>query len=108
MLVSRDVIFEEGHPHRTSPDVGENLPLFDTLLEEKTPSDSDPKVTSPNTNETTSQQDNILPAAVRHADPIVDHHADIPTNPVPQSEPRRSSRIPQPSAGSLQSKEYQN
>jgi len=34
VFVSRDVIFEEGHPHRTSLSVGENLPLFDTILEE--------------------------------------------------------------------------
>jgi transposase InsO family protein len=31
VFVSRDVIFEEGVPHRTSPAVGEQIPLFDTL-----------------------------------------------------------------------------
>ncbi len=31
VFVSWDVIFEEGHPHRMSPSVGENdIPLFDT------------------------------------------------------------------------------
>jgi len=30
VFISRDVIFEEGHPHRMSPSVGENdIPLFD-------------------------------------------------------------------------------
>ena len=28
--VSRDVVFEEGHPHRTTASVGEKIPLFDT------------------------------------------------------------------------------
>jgi len=33
VFVSRDVVFEEGQPHRTSPSVGEqNVPLFDTTL----------------------------------------------------------------------------
>ena len=30
VFVSRDVIFEEGQPHRTSPSVGKNVSLFDT------------------------------------------------------------------------------
>ena len=33
VFVSRDVIFEEGLPHRTTPSVGENIPLFDTILD---------------------------------------------------------------------------
>jgi len=33
VFVSRDVVFEEGHPHRMSPSVGENeIPLFDIAL----------------------------------------------------------------------------
>ena len=32
VFVSCDVVFEEGEPHRTSPSVGENIPLFDTAL----------------------------------------------------------------------------
>ncbi len=32
VYVSRDVIFEEGEPHCTSPSVGENIPLFDVAL----------------------------------------------------------------------------
>ncbi len=31
VFVSCDVIFEEGHPHRTSPNMGETIHLFDTL-----------------------------------------------------------------------------
>ena len=30
VFVSRDVVFEEGQPHRTSASVGEQIPLFDT------------------------------------------------------------------------------
>jgi len=31
VFVSRDVIFKEGHPHHTSPTLGEQIPIFDTL-----------------------------------------------------------------------------
>jgi len=31
VFVFRDVVLEEGYPHRTSPTVGEQIPLFDTL-----------------------------------------------------------------------------
>ena len=30
VLVSRDVVFEEGQPRRTSASVGEQIPLFET------------------------------------------------------------------------------
>ena len=33
VFVSRDVVFEEDQPHRTSASVGENIPLFDATLE---------------------------------------------------------------------------
>ena len=33
VFVSRDVIFEKGMPHRTLPSVGENIPLFDTIVD---------------------------------------------------------------------------
>ncbi len=37
VFVSRDVVFEEGQPHRTSPSVGENnIPLFDVAIGVKT------------------------------------------------------------------------
>ena len=32
VFVSRDVVFEEGQPHRTSVSVGEQIPLFDTSI----------------------------------------------------------------------------
>ena len=50
VLVSHDVIFEEGEPHRTSPNVGENIPLFDVALDESCKGDyrvgsgSEPKI----------------------------------------------------------------
>jgi len=31
--LQRDVVFEEGSPHRMSPVVGEQIPLFNTLSE---------------------------------------------------------------------------
>ena len=37
VYVSRDVVFEEGLPSRTSADVGEQIPLFDTLSHDTSP-----------------------------------------------------------------------
>ena len=117
VFVSRDVIFEEGQPHRTSPSVEEeNIPIFDTTTTNDTPLD-DPssKVITLNDIDNTSQHLNISDTTdLEHRDD--NHHVDIPTEPIQQSiptgpikqtEPRRSSRISQPSTGSLQSKEYQ-
>jgi len=105
VFVSRDIVFEEGQPHHTSPSVGENnnIPLFDTALE--TPSDGEDEGIR---RQTTDQRDiEAIPAD--HADSD-DRH--IPTEPNQQAEPiqpeiRRSSRIVKPSTGIIQSKEYQ-
>lgn len=104
--VSWDVIFEEGEPHRTSPSVGEkDIPLFDvaigTLDEGK-----DEMVGNPN--QSTDQQDIVtISESQVESD---DQRDDIPAEPIRQTEPiqqtiRRSSRIPQPSIGGLQSRE---
>jgi hypothetical protein len=84
MFVLRDVIFEEGQPHHTSPSVGEdNIPLVDaTLREDKL-----------NNCETTDQQTNQqYPVAdpENHADPSNQQscHVSIPAEPTQQPEMR--------------------
>ena len=42
VFVSRDVIFEEGQPHRTSASVGENISVFETNTEDNPPTDKEP------------------------------------------------------------------
>jgi len=100
VFVSRDVIFEEGHPHRTSPNVGETIHLFDTLDaldDNETTGDHSAGNHSPSTGGTSSDVNHpaLLPAA----------QLPLPT-PVPL-EPRRSSRVPQPSSAILESRDYQ-
>jgi hypothetical protein len=109
VFVSRDVVFEEGHPHRTSPSVGENVPIFDAVPLDDANSN---QVVQVDVNE---NSDHAKSDPVDHDhDDLVDHdrdHADqvdIPTTPTePIIEPRRSTRTLQPSGASLQSKEYQ-
>jgi len=103
VFVSRDIVFEEGEPHRTSPSVGENeILLFDVTLT------LDESVTNgQNLNQQTDQQDTHETYA--RSD---DQHIDIPMEPMHQMEPiqptvHRSSQILQPSTSILQSKEYQ-
>jgi len=107
--VSRDVVFEEGQPRRTSPNVGENLPLFDmTTNVEGTKTSGD--------NQATNQQKVVTDPVLddprdRHVDLptdsiMCDHHADISVEPIQQPELHRSSRVSQPSANILQSREY--
>lgn len=88
VFVSRDVIFEEGQPHRTSLSVGENnIPLFDATLGSETKLD----VCDMKANQQTNQQDPV--DDLDHAD-LFDHadhtdlidHADIPMEPIQQSE----------------------
>jgi hypothetical protein len=111
VFISRDVIFEEGHPHRTSPSVGEKtVPLFDiaieTPLDDKSTTDTSPG--EPFTHDdpgNNNHPDHDNPDPGDHTD---QDNLDVPTAPTQQAlEPRRSSRIPQPSHASLQSKEYQ-
>jgi hypothetical protein len=54
--MSRDVIFKEDQPHRTSASVGENIPIFDTSTQSDTLADtrSDP-VDTANVEENTAQ-----------------------------------------------------
>ena len=99
VFVSRDVIFEEGHPHRTSPSVGENnVPLFNVEIEVETLDEAVGRQDDQSTDQqsiTESDDRRVIPAeAIQQTEPI-------------QPEIRRSSRITKPSAGILQSREYQ-
>jgi len=95
VLVSRDVIFEEGQPRRTSPNVGENLPLFDmTTSDEGTRTFNDGGTVDQQTNQQKVVTDPILddqrdhhtdiPAEPINRDHHVDRHTDIPAEPIPQ------------------------
>jgi hypothetical protein len=46
VFVSRDVVFEEGQPHRTSASAGENIPISETNTGENPPADkgTDPSI----------------------------------------------------------------
>jgi hypothetical protein len=111
VFVSRDVVFEEGQPHRTSSSVGENetenipLPLFEMNLDDPTLDDKkDP--------DGPVDQPSSIPVSQNDAAGPGDNanHRDVTDNTEAQQVPaglRRSSRIPKPSSASLQSKEYQ-
>ena len=96
---------EEGQPRRTLPSVGENIPLFDTGRTDTPLLKGDGEIADQQTNEdeitdkqTNDQQVNSDPCVdMTDSDPRVDL-TDIPTGPIQQTEPRRSSRISQPSA----------
>jgi len=105
--VSHDVVFEEGEPHRTSPSVEENIPLFDTAIG---------TLDNKHNSQPTDQQ-NIM-AVSKTNNGSDDQRVDINTEPNRQMEPirqmeptqqpiHRSSCITQPSTRILQSREYQ-
>lgn len=111
VFVSRDVIFEEGQPHRTSASVGENIPVFETNTEDNPPADKGP---DPAIIDAHAHHDSVDP--VQSAD-ITAHHNPVnqqnvitahqnPVNPVISVEQRRSTRTTQPSRVGLQSMEY--
>ena len=97
VFVSRDVIFKEGLPHRTSLSVGENIPLFDAVLDAPLGDNSD-LTNQPIHHDDPDQQQ-------KRVDNHADNHADRSIPGV--VEPRKSTRVSQPSNLSLQSKEYQ-
>ena len=124
VFVSRDIIFEEGEPHCTSPSVGENIPLFNvavgTLDESevkesggvKENHDQHADQQTDQSNQQTDQS-NIVDNPVGSGDQHVDKSTgSFSQTDIPQTEPiqqmiRRSSPIPQPSTNILQSNEYQ-
>ena len=120
VFVSRDVVFEEGIPHRTSPIVGEPVitQLFDALettndsvgrtpgKDGQQPKNNQPPITSAISGPEHSGSDLPEPDLVDHADTSVPANPDISV-PMANPEPRRSTRIVKPSAEILESKEYQ-
>lgn len=96
MFVSRDIIFEEGHPHCTSPNVGETIQLFNTLDDNEMTGDHSGNNHSPSIGESSSDVNRlaILPAAQLTP-------ASVPL------EPCRSPRVPQPSSAIIESRDYQ-
>ena len=94
VYVSRDVIFKEGKPHRTSASVGELIPLFDAnMLTDGNPPADKPQDDPPTTPESAITND------------PVDHHDRRNISVIP-IEPRQSVRAPLPSQASLQPAEY--
>jgi transposase InsO family protein len=100
IYVSRDVVFEEGVPNRTSANVGEQITLFDTLL-------NDTSTDSNNSLQHTENRDpvpDILDRDPGNQTQDPDSRPNIASIP---DEPRRSTRVSQPSQAALQSAEYQ-
>jgi hypothetical protein len=93
VLVSRDVVFEEGHPRRTLTSVGEQsqIQLFETdIVSDVTIVNNVPAI-----NDGTIQSIDVDQGNTEQG-----HQRDTP------EEPWRSSRTAQPSQGKLQSSEY--
>ncbi len=117
VFVSCDVIFEEGEPHRTSPSVGENIPLFDvavgTLDESEVKESGRVKENHDQHADQQTDQQIIVDNPVRSGDQHIDKSTgSFSQTDISQIEPIhqticRSSRIPQPSTNILQSNEYQ-
>ena len=122
MFVSRDVVFEEGQPHRTSPNMGEPISLFDTLDNNsggRTTNDANEYQDAPENNEMSdnagslstggplSHKNNsaIPPASIPHEDNLAIPSTSIPATAT--SEPCRSTRVPLPSNAILNSRDYQ-
>jgi hypothetical protein len=108
VFVSRDVIFEEGLPHRTSPAVGEQIALFDTL-DVETADDIHQTTTvngmEPNEVYPDDNHSHIRESSQSGTDNLANpDRVDIPTSP---ALPRRSTRIPQPSSAIIESRNYQ-
>ena len=115
VLISRDVIFEEGWAHRTLPNVGEEVEvqLFDTLGDGGEHTTIIPTTTSTSTGPTNDNSADNLP--INDPPPTGndnhDDQADLGDGhsaPVTQiTEPRRSTRVSQPSTAILESRDYQ-
>jgi len=102
IYISRDVVFEEGQPHRTSASVGEQIQLFDTLIND-TPAALDPNPEISKDNHI-SDPDRRRPG--HHTPDLEPENLNIVHVPTIHDEPRRSTRIIQPSQAVLQSSEY--
>jgi hypothetical protein len=97
VFVSRDMIFEEGQPRRTSASVGEQqVPLFDVLFDATTTKDVPLANHDPDPTITDVLDDNRVGINQSHQQGT----AVIP------DEPRRSTRAPKPSEAGFNSMEY--
>jgi hypothetical protein len=92
VFVSRDVIFEEGQPHRTSANVGEDIPIFKTNTAETNTTNTRPEPV-----DNTTHHDNVSHQNPNNHDPI--NQPNIVTE-------QRSTQTTQPSQAQLQSMEY--
>ena len=101
VFVSRDVIFEEGSPHRTTAGVGEQIPLFDAnMVPNDNPPADNPTTDNPQVDNPTTDNPHTPESA------ITNDHVDQRDNSVIPIETRRSARVPQPSQAGIQSNEY--
>src|ERR1700678_1005050 len=122
VFVSRDVVFEEGQPHRTSASEGENVPIFETSTGENPPADKgpDPPIIdadpphqhpvdpaldrayqTPHHNSVTAHQHPVdLTDQTDHNNPVNPNFAVIPV------EQRRSPRPTKPLQAGIHSMEY--
>ena len=103
IYVSRDVVFEEGYPHRTLTSVGENFEAEAAL--------TDNPLVNHDSNTPSNPEPVPDPAIASHhvGDIVPDQTVSLDQQhtPVIPTEPRRSTRAPQPSRAGLYSMEYQ-
>ena len=105
VFVSRDVIFEEGHPRRTSASVGEQIPLFDMIIDDVPPADHD-KAPDTADNSTRTDVDHVAHQSHQQGTVTTRQSHQQSTTPDIAVEPRRSTRASKPSEAKLQSIEY--
>ena len=100
IFVSRDVVFEEGKPHRTLASVGEEEQalLFDTLYD-TLPLANYPAINNPDPDHAINNTNPTITDGTRQ-------DVEQPSRSVISEEPRRSSRISHPSKAGTQSSEY--
>jgi hypothetical protein len=104
VYVSRDVVFEEGRPNRTSASVGEKqIQLFDTLLTNNVPpADTNKTINNQHDPGNENSQDPDREPESQDGHQMNNPEIDV----VNINEPRKSTRATQPTKASLQSMEY--
>ena len=100
VFVSRDVVFEEGQPRRTSASVGEQTPLFDIVNDDVSLTNDVPLTDHDNSTRTDVDQSH-------QQGTTVNTRQSHPTPDIPVA-PRRSTRASKPSEAKLQSMEYED
>jgi hypothetical protein len=97
VFVSRDIIFEEGQPYRTSANVGKDIPIFETNTAETNTADARPEPVDVDDN--TTHHDNVP-----HQNP--DNHDPINQPNIVTISEQQSTWTTQPLQAQLQSMEY--